>query len=101
MQITRKLIDDTVTYFITGKFTYSYYQKFKSVIDEIKSNNLKEAALELSGVTNIDSLALGMILIAKDEAKKLGINIYILKPNKSLEECLNSASFSNYIEVRS
>lgn len=66
------LVDDEATLLIAGRFTFDDHAEFRDAIRSVLGK-AKTLNLDLSDVTYLDSAALGMMLIAKDQIPKVQI----------------------------
>ena len=57
--------------------------------------------LELSKATYMDSSALGMILLLKEHADKIGGNVVISQPNDAVLKTLQIANFDQFVTIKS
>jgi len=69
---------------LSGELTFEKYQTFRAVIEEIRTEKT-DVEFSLSTLENIDSAGAGMMKLAKDEAKRLGISFSITNIPKDLQ----------------
>lgn len=55
---------------LRGKFTFADNSAFRPVIESMTDPAISQVALNLSGVDFVDSAAMGMLMLAHDEAQK-------------------------------
>lgn len=75
MEIKKSGNMDMVTFTLIGKFTFSDHRAFRVIIESMKVGESKNYTLDLSRLEFVDSAALGMFLVARDEARKHNIKI--------------------------
>jgi anti-anti-sigma factor len=69
-----------------GRFTFNDNQKFKTIINLLDQPDIRTIALDFSHVDFIDSAALGMLLLLRDEAQKQDIRISLQNPNGQIQK---------------
>lgn len=87
-----------VTINISQQFDYSLHQSFR---DAYRNTNQAGTTftLNLSQATYMDSSALGMILLLKEHAEKIGGRVVIEKPNESVRKILTIANFDQFVTI--
>lgn len=70
MNLKKSINKDICTFSMSGKFIFLDNQIFRTVIGSIKAGEAQNFVLDLAGVEFVDSAALGMFLVAREEAKK-------------------------------
>ncbi len=77
MDITTQTNKDILDVQMSGKFTFSDHQVFRPVLERMSAREIRSINFHMNEVEFIDSAALGMLLLANDEAGKhnKGINI--------------------------
>lgn len=83
-----------------GKFTFSDHQNFRSVLDITKSGDVEFIELDLSGLEYVDSAALGMFLVAKQEADKNDCKIYLSNPVGHVKNMFELSNFNTLFEIK-
>lgn len=68
MELERKQEENLCEFVLNGKFTFSDNQIFKEIIEHLKSRGSSSVIINMASVSFIDSAAIGMLLLAKDEA---------------------------------
>jgi anti-anti-sigma factor len=84
---------------MSGKFTFSDNQTFRTIIESIKSGEAANFTLDLSGVEFVDSAALGMFLVAREEAKKKGVNLTLSNPVGQVQNMFQLSNFSSLFNI--
>jgi anti-anti-sigma factor len=100
MSVTVNNSDDrrTVTISVTSHFDYSLHQAFRDAYRNV-SNSGVTFRVDLAKSTYMDSSALGMILLLKEHADKLGGQVVIAKPNDSVLKILSIANFDKFVKI--
>lgn len=89
-----------VTISVSQQFDYSLHQAFRDAYRNVKAAGTT-FKVDLSRATYMDSSALGMILLLKEHADKLGGNVVISKPNESVHKILTIANFDQFVTIES
>ncbi len=84
---------------IAGRFDYSLHEEFKNVLDHTKSNHYIKFVIDLGQVDEIDSSAIGMILLLKDMAGGKQSNVELKHIRPSIKEELEVAQIYKLVKV--
>lgn len=100
MPITSRTTSDgkKVTIVVTDRFDYSLHQGFRDAY-RVATNRGTSFVLDLSQAQYMDSSALGMILLLKEHAEKLGGQIVIYRPNEAVRKILDIAKFDRFMKI--
>lgn len=82
-----------------GKFTFGDHNSFKHILELLTDPNLKQLELDFSEISFVDSAALGVILIAKDEAEKKGKQLVIFNPVGQVKKMFEISRFYDLFEI--
>lgn len=55
---------------LTGSFTFNDHDKFRSILETIGQPGIQRVSFNMAQVEFVDSAALGMLMLARDEANK-------------------------------
>lgn len=80
---------------IEGSFTFRDHDTFFEIISLIKASKDKQLTFNLSGCDFIDSAALGMFVIASDEASVKDMNLIIKSATGRIKDVMFAARFDN------
>jgi anti-anti-sigma factor len=89
---------NTVKIQVSQQFDYSVHQAFRDAYRNVSVPN-SCFLVDLSKATYMDSSALGMILLLKEHAEKLGGKVVISKPNESVHKILTIANFDQFVTI--
>ena len=82
-----KIIDgDNCKIVMTGKFTFSDHIEFKKILNIFKEKKIKTLEINLAQVTFVDSAALGLLLLVRDETEKHSVQLSILQPQGQVQK---------------
>jgi HptB-dependent secretion and biofilm anti anti-sigma factor len=99
MELRKSISGSTCQIAVTGKFTFSDHSTFKTVIEAAKDGAITGLTLDLSGLDFIDSAALGMLLISREEANKRGFKITIHKPQGHVLKMFKLSKFDTLFNI--
>ncbi len=99
MNLKKTLTKDSCTYSLSGKFTFADHQAFRTVIDSIRAGEAPSYTLELSGLEFVDSAALGIFLVAREEAKKKNLNLTLVNPTGHVQKMFTLSNFSALFNI--
>ncbi|WP_286239172.1 STAS domain-containing protein [Neptuniibacter halophilus] len=88
----------TVNINVSQQFDYSLHQGFRDAYRNVSAAGTT-FKVDLSKATYMDSSALGMILLLKEHAEKLGGRVIISKPNESVRKILMIANFDQFVTI--
>lgn len=80
---------------ISGSFTFRDHDTFFEIISLIKNGNYGKIVFNLAGCDFVDSAALGMFVIAHDEAVAKSSKLYIKGAQGKVRDVMLSARFDS------
>ena len=99
--ITSRITDASATILVKGRFDFSSHKDFRGAAKmAIEGKGIKEIQIDLSGVDYVDSAALGMLLLTRENAKAVNITVCLLKPSAIVQQVLDVANFQKLFEIR-
>lgn len=84
---------------LRGRFTFSDYPTFRALLTRLERGNGKRHVFDLSALEYVDSAALGMLLIARDEADRLGWSLALRNPVGQVQRTLRAAALSTLFSI--
>ncbi len=84
---------------ISGRFDFSQHEEFKRVLDLTKTKSLTKYVIDLSQVDEIDSSAIGMILLLRDMAGGDQSNVELTHIRPSIKDELEIAQIYKLVKV--
>ena len=96
MQISVKTSTSEREFFIKGDFTTKDEDRFFDVFMQIRSMTEQNLVFNLSQCTFIDSAAMGMLIVACEEAAKRHVVRVIRSVPEMIKSVLLSAGFERY-----
>jgi anti-anti-sigma factor len=92
MDFTKEMLPDGVVIELTGSFTFKDHHVFRALLDILKEAPGSRHVLDLSRVEFLDSAALGMLLIAEDEARAASHTLALRKPSPATARLIELAA---------
>ena len=82
-----------------GAFTFKDHHSFRAVLDQLKASKGSNHVLDLSDIDFMDSAALGMLLVAEDEAKGRGWVLTLRKPSSQISRLLELVALNTLLTI--
>ncbi len=99
MDFTQSTEGTTTKFDLKGKFTFSDHENFREIISAIKNKKSQTIMINFAGVEFIDSAALGMMLIARDEAGKSGASLILKSPEGQVDKMFSVSKFDSLFTI--
>ncbi len=99
MEYTKNIDGDSCRIKLKGKFTFADHKEFKKVFSSISEKTFKQLTLDISEVEYIDSAALGLLLLTKEEAEKNSVSLTIYKPHQQVQKMFKISRFYELFNV--
>jgi HptB-dependent secretion and biofilm anti anti-sigma factor len=84
---------------LSGRFTFSDYQRFSDLIAEMRASEKNTYVLDLAGVDFLDSAAIGMLLVLREEARRQGWNIILRHPTGPARKTLQRSALDTVFGI--
>jgi HptB-dependent secretion and biofilm anti anti-sigma factor len=84
---------------ISGEFTFTDHQAFKSLMGRMFEGKASTVVIDLSKLEFIDSAGLGMLLLARDEAKKADRELVLRGPSGQVKRMFGVTKFDTLFAV--
>jgi anti-anti-sigma factor len=84
---------------VSGEFTFTDQAPFKDVITELFQAKGAAVSIDLSKLEFIDSAGLGMLLLARDEAKKSERELILMHPAGQVKRMFGVTKFNKLFTV--
>lgn len=78
---------------MSGAFSFSDSTKFHQLLGQLKEGNTLGISIDLSQVTSVDSAALGMLLLLRDEMQKRNVSIALNGAQDQVKKVLMLSKF--------
>ena len=89
---------EKVTIAVSGKFNYTAFTEFKATFAD-STEPVSTYDVDLSGVTHMDSSALGMLIILKEHARDQHATVRIVNPSNPAKRSLSVSLFDKLFEI--
>lgn len=100
MNLTTAIAGNRLTIRLEGRFDFSTHRAFREAIKNAVANPaIKEVVLDLLKAEYIDSSALGMLLLSRENCTGAGKSIRITNPRGTVKEVLHIASFEKLFTI--
>lgn len=84
---------------VSGEFTFTDHGAFKEMMDEIISTRQLAVVIDLARLEFIDSAGLGMLLLARDEARKNDRKLILRSPSGQVKRMFGVTKFDTLFTV--
>ena len=100
MQVSVRATPQLREFFIKGDFTARDEDRFFNVFVQIRSMTEQQLAFNLSQCVFIDSAAMGMLVVAAEEAAKRNVFRLIHQPSPAVADILRFVGFDRFYVFR-
>lgn len=88
------IVNHTLNVTLEGRFTFSDNGEFRKVLEAINDPGVQRIVLHMEKVEFIDSAALGMLLLAEEEASRLNKALAISGAHGQVKRIFTMARFN-------
>jgi anti-anti-sigma factor len=99
MEFSREVAEDGTVMLLRGAFTFKDHHSFRALLDQLKTSPSGRRVLDLSHLEFLDSAALGMLLIADDEAKSGGWALTLRRPTSEIAKLIELACMDSLFTI--
>ena len=99
MDYTKIIENDVCKVNISGKFTFTDHLEFKKILSIFEQENIAFLEVNLSEVTFVDSAALGLLLLVRDESEKHSVKLTVFKPQGQVQKMFKISRFYELFNV--
>jgi len=89
----------TVTVKFEGKLNFVSNQDFQTMLGEAGKAGGSKVVFDLSGLTHIDSVGLGLLYIAKEDLEGLGLRLSLASPNGNVLRLLELTEANKTFDI--
>jgi anti-anti-sigma factor len=100
MEINILEVEDATTIALKGRFDFQAHQQFRAAIDSLLKDGKSRLRVDLAEVNFIDSSALGMLLLARENCEKAGGNVVLDRPQEYVNKVLMLCHFDQLFQVQ-
>jgi anti-anti-sigma factor len=99
MEFTQASAADGFVINLRGAFTFKDHHSFRALLDVLKASGGQHHVLDLSLLEFVDSAALGMLLIADDEARQSGWTLTLRRPPGRVARLLELSAMDTILTI--
>lgn len=99
MELTRIISGNVCNVKLIGKFTFADHSVFKEIFEFFTDSSINRIELDLKSVDFVDSAALGLLLLTRDEAKKASKALAIRNPQGQVKKMFEISRFYELFDV--
>ncbi len=99
MQFDVKTMPEDIEIRLKERLTFSDHARFREVLTLIRKASPKRCVFDLSELVAVDSAALGMLMIAHDQARKEGWALSLRAPQGQVRRILELACFDKILAI--
>lgn len=99
MEIVKDIENGDYVFALKGKFTFSDNAAFRTVLGRIPDSAIRQIIFDVKDLEFVDSAALGMFLLAHDEAVKHKKTVIIRGAQGQVKKMISMARFENYFTI--
>lgn len=99
MECVCKINKNVLNAELIGDFIFTDYDEFRKVLDAIKANKYSDIIIDLSKCKFIDSAALGMLVVVRDEAESRKIKVTLKNPVERVKNTLFATRFDTLFNI--
>jgi HptB-dependent secretion and biofilm anti anti-sigma factor len=85
---------------MSGEFTFTDHAQFKTLVTRLFETKDAPVVIDLSKLEFIDSAGLGMLLLARDEAKKTNRSLVLRGPSGQVKRMFGVTKFDTLFDVQ-
>ena len=90
---------NVLTVKLSGDFSFSENMAFRSVVDAVVSSGASAVEVDLTGIVNLDSAALSMLILLRERLAKTGGTLTLVKPPPHVDRILEVVDFGKLFTI--
>ena len=100
MCINAALDKNSATLYLVGQFTFSAHRDFKSAyMRQLDNDKIGSIIIDLGGIDYLDSAALGMLLVLRDQVAKTCKSLFLTRPSPISARTFDIAGFNKLFVI--
>lgn len=100
MEYRQDIAGGNHTITMTGRFTFADHGSFKKIVDTVRAGQMEALTFNMQGVEFIDSAALGMLLIVREEAQKHKFLVALSGAQGQVDKMFRVSKFETLFTLR-
>lgn len=98
--VTTRIDDASAILRVAGRFDFSTHVLFRSAIKAAIGNPaVRRLVVDLSATDYVDSAALGMLLLSRENAIQVGKQVALRSPSATVKPVLDIANFHKLFDI--
>lgn len=85
---------------IEGEFTFELYDSYTQALDAIKQDHIEQVVIDLGEVSFIDSSAMGLLLVTREECDEHGKALILSNPRGRVKDMIDVSNFRDLFTIR-
>lgn len=99
MQFAQNQTSGGLVVALSGSFTFKDHHSFRAVMDALAASGSSTRVLDLSQVEFLNSAALGMLLIAEDEATHANCKLKLRNPSRQITRLFELSAMDTVFQI--
>lgn len=100
MHISAALENNTATLHLGGQFTFSAHRDFKAAyMRQLENEKIGNIIINMEHIDYLDSAALGMLLVLRDQVSKASKSLFLSKPSPVSARTFDIAGFDKLFSI--
>ncbi|MGB0683609.1 MAG: STAS domain-containing protein [Magnetovibrionaceae bacterium] len=99
MQLNIQKSGSAWTLGLTGDFSFNDNDQIRTAVESITADHPNDVTVELSGLSNMDSAGLGMLLLLKDAVDEVGGKIRLKGPSGQVARLLDVSRYGELMDI--
>lgn len=101
MNVSTSTRDAVATIRLQGRFDFSVHRDFREAVKTaVATPGVGEIEIDLSAVSYMDSSALGMLLLSRENAAAERKTVVLVRPAENVRQVLEVANFHKLFTIR-
>ncbi|HJV91494.1 MAG TPA: STAS domain-containing protein [Holophagaceae bacterium] len=101
MEIQPRVHGTSTVLELTGRFTFEDHPTFKAALTQLwERTGAKAVTLDFSGLSYLDSSALGLMLLMRERAAAAGVKLVIRRPSEAVRKLILVVNFDRLFEIQ-
>lgn len=84
---------------MNGEFGFADNPGVHKLIRELDDHDVRHCVVDLTGVSNIDSAGLGLILLVNDATRKSGMDLTLQGAHGQVQKMLEISRFTDIVKI--
>jgi HptB-dependent secretion and biofilm anti anti-sigma factor len=84
---------------VSGRFDFDLHAEFRKALDTVRKNNSAHVTVDLGAVEDMDSSALGMLLLLRDTLGGDKAHVKIVRCRPEIRDMLVMANFQGMFQI--